>query len=80
MSTLPELINGGFVEECPDCGGLSSYEWEDANQQEGIMHMPSSSLFMWECGHCGTVNDNDESPSLRASWFSVNKRGPKYVG
>ena len=60
MSTVSQLINAGYVEECAECGGFSSYEWEDANQQEGIMHMPSYDFISWQCGHCLALHDREE--------------------
>lgn len=69
-SVQAELLNNGYAEECPSCGAVSAYSWEDANycenctepmgldlpEQDRIYHIGASSSFEWECGKC------------RASW------------
>ncbi len=66
--TKEELLAKGYAEECPECGGVSAYAWEDATldpnsfifksspeQRKLIAHIGTcSGLGEWTCGHCGT--------------------------
>lgn len=64
--TKEELLAKGYAEECPSCGGVSAYAWEDvtldpfrtlakSKQLEFIAHIGTcSGLGEWTCGHCGT--------------------------
>ena len=59
-----DLIKDGSIEECPVCGGLSAYAWEDVNEEKGINHIPCTSCWEWECGHCGAHLVDSASPIL----------------
>jgi hypothetical protein len=41
------------LEECPVCGGLNTYCWDDVDEEKGIAHIPTASCWEWQCGHCG---------------------------
>lgn len=48
---LARLIAKGHVLECPCCGKLSAYAWQDCDERRGIAHIPAASCFEWQCGH-----------------------------
>ncbi len=75
---IAELMDKGYVERCPVCGGLSAYAWDDVspeltdhdiyyrrpnpNEKHLVAHIPSSSAFEWQCGHCGASLTSVDSP------------------
>ena len=75
-SVQAELLNNGYAEECPSCGAISAYSWDDANycenctepmgldipEQDRIYHIGASSSFEWECGKCRTSWTPADSP------------------
>lgn len=75
-----ELVELGHVLECPCCGELSAYAWEDATAydqfEDGIVpggfrpapgtiaHIGTASCWEWECGHCRAHLVQADSPIL----------------
>ena len=63
-----ELLDQEYAEECPACGCISAYSWDDVNyapragvEEEDVpvsarvYHIGAASGFEWTCGndHCG---------------------------
>jgi hypothetical protein len=60
--TQQSLLDSEYAEECPSCGAISAYAWDDVNycpladvderlpKSERIYHIGSASGFEWECG------------------------------
>ena len=75
-SVQAELLNNGYAEECPSCGAISTYDWNDANycenctepmgldlpEQDRIYHIGAASGFEWECGKCRSSWTPADSP------------------
>ena len=51
---LATMLDAGYVEQCPACGGLSAYAWIDVDAPAGIAHIGAPSCWEWQCGHCRT--------------------------
>lgn len=66
-----ELIGKGYIEECPCCGGLSAYAWEDVNEEAGITHIPVASCWEWQCGHCHAHLVEADSPILAECYTHI---------
>ncbi len=59
-----DLLENGSAEECPACGAVSAYAWQDVNycpqasvdegrpESERVYHIGPASGFEWECGKC----------------------------
>lgn len=65
---IQSLIQTGDIEECPVCLRLSAYSWslcdEETGKENGIAHIPTTSGFEWECGHCHSHLVPKDSPIL----------------
>ena len=71
---LPEvqaLIDDGSIEECPVCGALSAYAYQDSNipgeddydTNSPVVYMIGAcSGYEWTCGKCGTSFTPADSP------------------
>ena len=71
-----ELLSDGSAEECPSCGAVSAYAWDDANycenctepmglelpEEDRIYHIGAASGFEWECGKCRKSWTPEDSP------------------
>lgn len=53
-TNVANLLNQGYAELCPVCSGVSVYSWDDADEENGIMHIPVCSGEEWQCGHCNS--------------------------
>ena len=74
--TQRALLDSGYAEQCPACGAVSAYAWEDVNYcpradvdlgvpiDERIYHIGAASCFEWECGNdsCGKSWTPIDSP------------------
>jgi len=70
------LLADGSAEECPKCGAVSAYSWDDVNycdncsepfgtdlpEEDRIYHIGAASSFEWECGKCRTSWTPADSP------------------
>jgi len=68
------LLDSEYAEECPGCGAISAYAWEDVNycpladvdedvpESERVYHIGTASGFEWECGNCGKSWTPVDSP------------------
>ena len=64
-ATQQKLVDSEYAEECPACGAISAYAWEDVNYcpladvdeelpaDERTYHLGAASCFEWQCGSCG---------------------------
>lgn len=69
------LIRDGSIEICPSCLCLSTYAWEDVDEEKGINHIPSSSCWEWQCGHCLTTWCDHDSPILAECYTHIPAEG-----
>ncbi len=71
-----ELLEKKYAEECPACGAISAYDWNDCNfcenctepmgedipEDDRVYHIGASSGFEWECGKCRRSWTPEDSP------------------
>jgi hypothetical protein len=71
------LLAQGYARECPNCGEVSAYSWDDADEdyepyggiQPGkVGHIPCASGYEWECGHCRAHLVHRDAPILAACY------------
>ncbi len=73
--TREELLESGDAEECPSCGAVSAYAYDNVNyapradilgegipEDERIYHIPTASGFEWQCGNCEQSWTPEDSP------------------
>ena len=75
-----DLLANGSAEECPACGAISAYAWQDVNycpqadvdkglpESERVYHIGSASGFEWECGKCRRSWTPADSPLTAACY------------
>lgn len=66
---IAKQIEKGDIEVCPNCGGMSAYYWGYVNKPHNIAHIPASSSFEWQCGHCRAFITEKDSP-INAECFT----------
>lgn len=74
VASQNELLADGGAEQCPSCGAISAYAWQDVNYapradvDEGlpdearIYHVGACSGFEWTCGACELSWTPEDSP------------------
>lgn len=79
-ATQQSLLDSQYAEQCPACGAISAYAWEDVNycpradvdeglpKSERIHHIGSASGFEWECGNCRRGWTPADSPLTAACY------------
>lgn len=61
--TLEDLLEKGYAEECPVCGGIGVYSWQDEDEAAGIKHIGTCGAWEWQCPHCRTYLADDAAPA-----------------
>jgi hypothetical protein len=72
LPDVQALIDDGSIEECPSCGALSAYAYQDSNiPGEEDYEADSTDVYMigacsgmgeWQCGNCRTYWVSADGP------------------
>lgn len=59
---IAKRIEKSDIEVCSACGKMSAYYWGYVDRLHNIAHIPTTSCFEWECGHCHSHIVEENSP------------------
>lgn len=88
-----DLLDKKEAEECPKCGAVSAYSWDDVNfcdnctepfgedipEPDRIYHIGATSSFEWQCGKCRNSWTEHDSP-INAEVYTHNSSEEKTSG